>query len=658
LQVNGQVLLDDQYPKLANIYFKWDITDDKAKELAKWDILLVDMEVQIYSPNALKKIKQFNPDIKILAYIASQEVRGDSDSLSGTLRQKLYQQIPSSWWLKNTTGDQVNWWPGNPIFNVTSQCPSVAGQKYYDFLPWFVKNEILSTGLWDGVFYDNVWEGIDFMSNFDIDLDQNGQPEDKTVLSASWKDGMTALLNNSRIIFGDDVLVVGNGGEGYYKYVNGTLYEHFPYKGWSSTMNKYRFITENGMLPAVGILNTNVNNLGTQDDYKKMRYGLASALMGDGFYSFDNGDLSHQETWWYDEYDQYLGRPLGQAYNLRTGQTARNNFTDNVWRRDFENGTAIVNATSVDFHVDLRVEYEKIHGSQDLFVNDGSFVSEVNLPAYDGIILLKSAEEILSQSFVNGSFARIFDSWGNVKRTGFFSYLPDFTGGAQVIKSDINNDGRLEVLTSDESTVSIYTSSGQLIKEFYPYSETFNRGINIAVADLEGDGTLEIITGTENGGGPHIRIFNSRGVLINPGFFAYARNYRGGVNIAVGDLDGNGTMEIIAGAGVGGGPHVRVFNKDGKLINPGFFAYDESFRGGVNVAVGDLDGDGKDEIITGPGNGGGPHIKIFDKDGHLKYSQFFAFNKNSRFGVEVGVQDFDHDGKDEIIATSNDLFSY
>ena len=69
-------------------------------------------------------------------------------------------------------------------------------------------------------------------------------------------------------------------------------------------------------------------------------------------------------------------------------------------------------------------------------------------------------------------------------------------------------------------------------------------------------------------------------------------------------LNGDKIKEIIAGAGVGGGPHVRVFNKAGKLLNPGFFAFDKTFRGGVNVAAGDTNGDGIDEIATSPGIGG------------------------------------------------------
>ena len=89
--------------------------------------------------------------------------------------------------------------------------------------------------------------------------------------------------------------------------------------------------------------------------------------------------------------------------------------------------------------------------------------------------------------------------------------------------------------------------------------------------------------------------------------------FTGGVTVAVGDVNGDGSADIVTGAGAGGGPHVKVVRRPrpGREI-ASFFAYDPRFTGGVSVAAGDVDGDGPADIITGAGPGGGPHVKVFD----------------------------------------------
>src|SRR5262249_40056379 len=81
-----------------------------------------------------------------------------------------------------------------------------------------------------------------------------------------------------------------------------------------------------------------------------------------------------------------------------------------------------------------------------------------------------------------------------------------------------------------------------------------------------------------------------------------------------------------------------------------FFAYEDSFRGGVLVAAGDVDGDGRDDIVTGTGPGGGPVVRVVSgRDGH-ELRHLLADDAGFRGGVRVEAEDVTHDGLDDVIA--------
>lgn len=639
-----------QYVRTANYFlFSGEVLDQAISTLATFDLIVIPVEAQVYNESFFETIRNMNEDIIILPYIAT--VSWNDIYWIDSLHQSLYRQIENDWWLKDGSGNQVSVWPNTRALNLHG--------GWGEFLPKWTMNEVLSSGFWDGIFYDEVQDSISWLG--DVDVDENGSSDSVSTADRLWENAYEELFETTRELIGDEYIMITNGSSNprFSEHVNGRMFETFPSSSntlaeWEDKTSEYLELEDEVDFPSIHVLNVNTENTGVNNDYQKIRFGITTTLLGDGYFSFDYGTENHAQLWTYDEYDVFLGAPKTMLQNALNPQSAQ--IDTGVWLRDFEQGKVIVNATESQQRVVLDGEFEKLHGTQDPQVNDGSIVYDVTLDPKDGIILLRPIVDILNATYLNGAFARVFDATGQTKRTGFFAYDSTARGGTQVISADLNLDGELDLVVADDTFVYIFNSDGSLREQFAPYTENYNKGINISVGDIESDGSIEIVTGTENGGGPHVRVFNADGVLINPGFFAYADSFRGGVNVTIGDLNGDGIKEIICGAGFNGGPHVRMFKKDGTLINPGFFAYDESFRGGVNVSSADVDGDGIDDVVTGPGLGGEPIARVYDRDGNLK-SEFEVFDTTERDGLEVVATDVDGDGIAEILGLSTDVFT-
>jgi hypothetical protein len=111
--------------------------------------------------------------------------------------------------------------------------------------------------------------------------------------------------------------------------------------------------------------------------------------------------------------------------------------------------------------------------------------------------------------------------------------------------------------------------------------------------------------------------------------------FQGPVELSTGDVNGDGTQDAIIAAGPGGGPHVRVLNGLNGNQLKGFYAFAPTFGGGVFVASGDINHDGKADVITGAGPGGGPHVRVYDAVSNMISQSFFAGSPDYNGGVRV-----------------------
>jgi hypothetical protein len=254
------------------------------------------------------------------------------------------------------------------------------------------------------------------------------------------------------------------------------------------------------------------------------------------------------------------------------------------------------------------------------------------------------------------SEARVYDGQSLNAPIDLFPYST-FSGGARVAIGDVNGDGHPDLIVGPGAgsppTIALYSGvGGSGLGSFLAYAAGFTSGVYVAAGDVNGDGHADIVVGPGSGGGPNVKVFSGRDGSVLHSFFAYTVGFTGGVRVAAGDVNGDGIADIIVAPGPGGTPDIRVYDGVTLALLDEFYAYPVSFTGGVFVAAADLNGDGRADIITGADAGGGPDVEVFDGTNHGSLGGFLAYAPAFSGGVRVAAGDIDGDGKPEIVTAS------
>ena len=240
----------------------------------------------------------------------------------------------------------------------------------------------------------------------------------------------------------------------------------------------------------------------------------------------------------------------------------------------------------------------------------------------------------------------------------------DFAGGVRAAAADVTGDGVPDLVLASAPGVPgrVRVLDGRThaaVWDFVPFGPDFTGGVFVACGDLTGDGVADLAVTPDDGGGPRVRVFAGRTFAQLADFFGIDDPaFRGGARAAVGDLNGDGVGDLVVAAGTGGGPRVAAFDGT-SLAAPrhlfgDFFAFEPGLRNGAYVAVGDVNGDGVGDLVAGGGPGGGPRVIALDGAGLLRgesrlLANFFAGDPTQRDGVRVAVKDLDGDALADVV---------
>lgn len=394
------------FPRLGGVDYgnPFNYNDSAVQaQLAKQSVILLNyypgMSMSGESMDSVAQaIHGINPNALVFLYVQSdyQNPNGSPDAWTA-YRSQLNGM---KWWLYPDTSlrSPVATQNSSTWYTVNNSVYTPKDSSGDDSIDWitkfYVNNYYKPNPHIDGFFMDNVF----LQPNVAGDWYRNGtalQPSDPRA-QAAIQSGYERYFSLVRTLM-PGKYQLGNVAEwgqsaavpsGYTNMADGGLMEAMigaswsieGWGGWQQMMSQYTRVMGALKAPKLAIF----NQYGSPTDYKSFRYGFASCLMNDGYYSFTDPTKGYTGVVWFDEYNANLGQPTAVP------PTAA--WQKGVWRRDFTNGIALVNPKGNGAQtVTLGGTFVKIRGSQASSVNNGQTVTSVTLQDRDGIILLRQS---------------------------------------------------------------------------------------------------------------------------------------------------------------------------------------------------------------------------------------------------------------------------
>lgn len=212
-------------------------------------------------------------------------------------------------------------------------------------------------------------------------------------------------------------------------------------------------------------------------------------------------------------------------------------------------------------------------------------------------------------------------------RYQFPVFESSFRGGARVAVGDVDADGADEIVVASgvgrTGEIRVFEIDGtELVKyRTYPFGTTYTSGIEVAVGNVDADGDEDIVAVASRGPG-NTAVFRVTPTASDPvenrpfkSYAAFSRQVTAGGTVAVADLNGDRRVEIIHGSGPGNTPLVNVFDVSAapRLVDSFIpFAGLAKYTGGVSVSTTWFNNDATPDILVAGGRGAGSVVEVYD----------------------------------------------
>lgn len=396
----------DSYPRLFGMQIGDKHYDDPVyqRQLARLDIAILGFyrgwgENSASMRTVVRRLKHLNPRMLVGQYTILNEASARPDNDAEHDKQQALRE--NGWWLKNAAGRRVQWTALYDAWdiNITRWSrPDGYGRRYPE---WLAARD-------HRVFFEpvpefDIWYFDNVMSHPRIDaadwkLRGNDQSGTDHEIQRAFRRAQAAHWKAARSLE-PDALLIGNPDNdlSYPEYrqrlqgaflecLMGEEWSLFEQDGWEAMMARYHAVFAHLAPPRIVAFHA----IGAADDYRLLRFALASSLMNDGYFSYTDRARGYSSVPWFDEYDADLGQPRDPPQ--------RQPWKNGVYRRHFERGMVLLNPNDTPRRIVLEPGYRHLRGTQDTRVNNGRPVHRLTLGPRDAVLLVVCPDCVPSPS--------------------------------------------------------------------------------------------------------------------------------------------------------------------------------------------------------------------------------------------------------------------
>lgn len=177
--------------------------------------------------------------------------------------------------------------------------------------------------------------------------------------------------------------------------------------------------------------------------------------------------------------------------------------------------------------------------------------------------------------------------------------------------------------------------------------------VRTTTADVNGDGTTDVIAAAGPGGAPVVKVYSGVDGQLLSTYIVGDEADRSGVGVTAAGSDASGPLLAVT-AVVNGQSTVKLIRgADGTVVEQ--FAPFDGFTGALSIAAADVNGDGTTDLVVGAGAGGAPRVAVYSGTDRTVLFDELVFEPSFTGGVDVSVGDLSGDGRGEVVVAANRL---